>query len=334
MQITTLASMELIVWKLLEDNNEDPLPIFRRLQLDPELMYHSGGRYPRDTVMELWQEAAKTIKDPCFGLLAAESWHPSNFGTLGYALLMSTSLRETLLRLLRFNRVVTDEPIAEAELVEDGDVLIYAIQYKSSSDFHVPAREDAIMAWLLSMLRVNFQKPFAPISVHFTHEKPSCSAKFYQYFQCPVHFNSSVTKMEMSLKDADRVLTSANKELAEFNDQVMTKYLEAKASSSIVTRVKKIIVEHLPTGNATVEKVATDLFMSKRKLQRLLQEEGTSFFNLINETRKDIAKQYVKDKEMDLTEIAFLLGFAEQSTFSRSFKRWTGKSPSVFRKTG
>lgn len=334
MQITTLASMERTLWKLLEDNNEDPLTLFSRLQLDPELMYHSGGRYPRDTVMELWQEAAKNIKDPCFGLLAAESWHPSNFGTLGYALLMSTSLRETLLRLIRFNRVVTDEPIAEAELFEKDDTLIYTITYRSSSDFHVPAREDAMMAWLVSMLRVNYQKPFAPVSVHFTHEKPSCSAKFYEFFQCPVFFNSATTAMELTIKEADTILPSANKELAEFNDQVMTKYLETKASSSIVTKVKKIIVEHLPTGNATVERVAIDLFMSKRKLQRMLQDEGTTFFNLINETRKDIAKQYVKDKEMDLTEIAFLLGFAEQSTFSRSFKRWTGKSPSLFRKTG
>ena len=72
--------------------------------------------------------------------------------------------------------------------------------------------------------------------------------------------------------------------------------------------------------------------MSKRKLQRLLHDEGTSFMTILNETREDIAKQYVRDKDMDLTEIAFLLGFSEQSTFSRSFKRWTGTSPSSFRK--
>jgi len=334
MQPTALASIELVIWSILEEYNEDPLSIFTSLQLDPELMYHSGGRYPFAKVIELWQEASKVVPDPCFGLMAAANWHPSNFGTLGYALLMSTSLRETLLRLIRFNRCVVDEPIANTLISEEGENLIYNIQYKSSADLHVPAREDAMLAWILSMLRVNFQKPFAPVAVHFTHKKPSCSAKFFELFQCPVHFDSPSTKMEISLADADRILPSANKEMAEFNDQAMTKYLEARAGGTLVSKVKKIIVEHLPSGNATVENTASDLFMSKRKLQRLLQEEGTSFINLINDTRKEIAKQYVKDKGMDLTEIAFLLGFAEQSTFSRSFKRWTGTSPSIYRKTG
>ena len=334
MQSTTLASIELIIWNILEEYNEDPLPIFSKIQLDPELMYHSGGRYPFIKVKKLWVEAEKVIRDPCFGLIAAQKWHPSNFGTLGYALLMSTSLRDTLLRLIRFNRVVIDEPIAEAELTDTGESLVYTLNYKCREDVHAPAREDSLLAWLLSVLRVNFQKPFAPLSVHFTHSKPSCAAKFYELFQCPVYFDSPSTKMKISLEDADRVLPSSNKEMVAFNDQAMTKYLDTKAGGSLVSKVKTIIVEHLPSGNATVERTASDLFMSKRKLQRLLQDEGTSFFSLINETRKDIAKQYVKDKEMDLTEIAFLLGFAEQSTFSRSFKRWTGKSPSIYRKTG
>ena len=334
MQLTTLASLEVILWNILEEYNEDPLPIFTSLQLDPELMFHSGGRYPFAKVKELWQEAAKVISDPCFGLMAAEKWHPSNFGTLGYALLMSTSLRDTLLRLMRFNRCVIDEPIADAVLSEEGDNLIYDVQYKSSADFHVPAREDAMLAWLLSVLRVNFQKKFTPVSIHFTHGKPICSGRYYELFQCSVYFDSPSTKIVLSLRDADRILPSANKEMAAFSDQAMTQYLEARAGVSLASKVRKIIVEHLPSGNATVEKTASDLFMSKRKLQRALQEEGTSFINLINDTRKDIAKQYVKDKEMDLTEIAFLLGFAEQSTFSRSFKRWTGKSPSLYRKTG
>ena len=72
--------------------------------------------------------------------------------------------------------------------------------------------------------------------------------------------------------------------------------------------------------------------MSKRTLQRTLQKEGTSFNALLNSTRMDLAKQYVRDREISFTEIAFLLGFTESSTFSRAFKRWTGKSPREYRK--
>ncbi|MEJ2333526.1 MAG: helix-turn-helix transcriptional regulator, partial [Desulfobulbaceae bacterium] len=82
----------------------------------------------------------------------------------------------------------------------------------------------------------------------------------------------------------------------------------------------------------SLDNVASVLCVGTRKLQRMLQQEATSFIALLNETRMELAKKYVLDKSMDMTEIAFLLGFAEQSTFSRSFKRWTGQSPSQYRK--
>jgi len=112
----------------------------------------------------------------------------------------------------------------------------------------------------------------------------------------------------------------------------MTEYLLAKDSLSIIERVTKSIVQNLPSGHANIEQVASDLFLSTRKLQRLLHFEDTSFIVLLNRIRQDLAERYIKDKNMDLTEIAFLLGFSEQSTFSRSFKRWTGISPTKYRK--
>ena len=130
----------------------------------------------------------------------------------------------------------------------------------------------------------------------------------------------------------DIVLPSGNEELAAFSDQVMTKYIATLEKNTLVSRVQTIIVEHLPSGNATVENTASELYLSTRNLQRLLQQEGTSFISLLNETRMKMAKQYVQNMAMDLTEVSFLLGFSGLSTFSRSFKRWTGKSPIQYRK--
>ena len=78
--------------------------------------------------------------------------------------------------------------------------------------------------------------------------------------------------------------------------------------------------------------IAEELGINARTLQRSLQEKNTTFSTLLTDTRMDIAKGYIQDRHMDLTEVAFLLGFAELSTFSRSFKRWTGKSPMQYRK--
>ena len=170
------------------------------------------------------------------------------------------------------------------------------------------------------------------MSVNFTHPEPVCSGKYYEFFRSPVNFDTPVASVTISLEDADQILPSTNEELAAFDDHLMTDYLVALDEKDLLTQVKKIIVEHLPSGDATVEVVASELYYSPRNFQRILQQEGTTFTSLLNESRMQLATQYVKDGKIDLTELAFLLGFSELSTFSRSFKRWTGKSPSQYRK--
>jgi len=333
MYLTKLASIQLVNWNILEEYNKAPLDVFTKVQLDPRLMYQPGARYSLSKIAELWEQMERVIEDPCFGLAAAKCWHPSNFGTLGYALLMSTCLRTTLERLIRFHRIISDAPFGKLSEPHGKKKLVFNLTNKDEKKYS-HAREDAAIAWIMSVLQVNYQRPLSPISLNFTHSRPAgCAGRYYELFKCPIIFDAPFSGIELSLADADRILPSGNKDMAEFNDQVMTKYLLTKSSDPLVSRVTKIIVEHLPSGDATIENVASELFMSKRKLQRLLQEDGTSFIAILNETREEIAKQYVRDKEMNLTEIAFLLGFSEQSTFSRSFKRWTGKSPSSFRKT-
>ncbi|HID69578.1 MAG TPA: hypothetical protein EYP35_03755 [Desulfobacterales bacterium] len=103
MYLTKLASIQLVVWNILEKYNEDPVPVFKQVQLNPSLMHKPGTRHSLRKIAELWIETGRRIKDPCFGLTAATCWHPSYFGTLGYAMLVSKSLRVTLERLIRFH---------------------------------------------------------------------------------------------------------------------------------------------------------------------------------------------------------------------------------------
>lgn len=331
MYLTKLASIQLVLWNMLEKYNHDPAVVFKKVQLDPALMYQSGARYSLRKIAELWEEMERQIKDPCFGLTAATSWHPSHFGTLGYAMLLSTSLRITLERLIRFHRVISDAHFGELHEDKDKGTLVFTLMYKDETSYS-RGREDSALAWIMSVLRVNYQRDFAPVSVSLTHSRPSCGGKYYEFFQSPVTFDSPASCLVLPLDVVDVVLPSGNEELAAFNDQAMTQYISTLNNDSLVTKVKKLITEHLPSGDATVERVATELYLSTRKLQRLLRVEETTFITLLNETRMEIAGEYVQDRNIDLTEVAFLLGFAELSTFSRSFKRWTGKSPMQYRK--
>jgi AraC-like DNA-binding protein len=114
----------------------------------------------------------------------------------------------------------------------------------------------------------------------------------------------------------------------------MIEYLGRLDEGNIVDRVTAVIVDMLPSGSVADEKVAEQLNMSLRSLQRRLNEVGTTFRTLIERVRKDLAATYVSDLEIELVEVAFLLGFSDQSAFSRAFKRWTGYSPCEVRKAG
>ena len=102
---------------------------------------------------------------------------------------------------------------------------------------------------------------------------------------------------------------------------------------SSTIQVKTKLIQELPSGHICEENIAEDLYMSQRSLQRRLREEGTTYKELLNETRRDLAAQYIKVSGVSINEITYLLGFSEPSNFSRAFKRWTGVSPSEYRQS-
>ena len=329
MGYTDIASIQTVLWSLMEHYNVDPEKLFKEARLDPELIKIPGKRYCADKIEKLWDLMSESIDDPCYGLKAASYWHPSNLGPLGYTMLASRTLREAMERLVRHHSVVSTDEIIKIEESNDN---LKIIATGESGRRKNAARNDAALSVLLSVLRLNFQKDLAPVEVTVTHSKPNCSSEYFKFFHSPVIFDAQWNSFSLPIGVVDEELPGANEQLAEFNDRVVVDYIAGLDQNHIVSRVKGLILKRLPSGNAFEGEVAKELFMSKRTLQRTLQKEGTSFNALLNSTRMDLAKQYVRDREISFTEIAFLLGFTESSTFSRAFKRWTGKSPREYRK--
>lgn len=323
---TNNASLMVMMWNVLESYGIDPEPLFWEMGMDPELMKQTGGRYRLTKINNLWRKASEIIGDPCFGLKIAEMWHPSNLGALGYAMLTSKTLRTALERMDRYHRVITDEQPIKLDETEAG----LTVSLVFSHD--IPERNDAVLALIMSICRLNYITDLEPVSVTFTHPIPSCSARFFAYFQAPVIFEASANSLTLPIAAVDKNLPGSHPQLAELNDQVMIEYLAKLDQDEITQKVKAIIIDQLPSGNVTEESVARALYMSSRSLQRHLQREDTTYTTLLNEIRQDLAEQYLTEQDISLTEIAFLLGFSESSAFSRAFKRWIGVSPSEYRK--
>jgi AraC-like DNA-binding protein len=142
-----------------------------------------------------------------------------------------------------------------------------------------------------------------------------------------VEFAAEFDGLEYSCAELDAPLAAANAELARANDAVVIRYLSRLDRATLACRVQQAILDALPNGAPSKGMIARQLAMSPRNLQRRLAEEGQTFQALLDEARMTLARSYIEEGRLSVTEIAFVLGFADTSAFSRAFKRWTGKSP-------
>lgn len=328
MPLTHLAATTNIAWKLLKDHGYDPELLFREKGIDPDFIQKPQARVNYKKIVSLWEKVAEKINDPCVGLHTAEYWHPSFMSALGYAWLASRTLHGALQRLVSYLRIVTEGTKIHIEEVPEG--LTVELIFKLGHE-HPPIMVDGNLAIIMHMCRVNYGTNLKPVSVHIVHDAPSCAEKFEAYFGSKVKFNAARNSITFSSEDVELPLSSSNPYLAEMNDQIIIKYMAKLDEEDIIHRVKVKIVNTLPSGKITDEKISSMLYMGVRTLQRRLQQEGTTFQTLLNETRNDLANQYIKDPHIRLEEVAFLLGYSEYSVFSKAFKRWTGHSPREFR---
>jgi AraC-like DNA-binding protein len=313
------------LWKQLESYGINPDPLFREHGIDPEVMFDSGARISVSQFQKLFIEAAKLSGDGCFGLKGAEYFRPAHLGALGFAWLASSSLRTAFERLSRYSRIINEK--LTVTLKDDGRV------YSVTVDAQLPEmqqrlREDGQMAALTKFCRIIAGKDFVPARVQFRHPQPRDTAPYYALFHCPIEFAAETTTMYIPLERIDQRLTGSNDQLAKLNEHIVVKYLAHCEKNDIVNRVKAAIIDGLASGGVSEASVAGQLHMTPRNIHRKLQKENTSFKTLLKETRRELAQQYIQDRTKTLTEISFLLGFSEVSSFSRAYKGWTGQPPS------
>jgi len=273
-------------------------------------------------------KAAKLSGDPYFGLKGAEYSRPAHLGALGFAWLASSSLRTAFQRLSRYARMIQEK--LTVELSEDDEFFYVRM------DAHMPLlnkriRENGQLAAVTKFSRVIAGKDFNPAKICFKQSEPEDTGYYYELFRCPLEFNANETIFVLRREDADRRLTGSNEQLAKLNEHIVVKYLAHCAKHDIVNRVKAAIIDGLANDEVTETLIAEEMHTTPRNLHRKLQKEDTSFKQLLTEVRKELAQQYIQDRSKTLTEISFMLGFSEVSSFSRAFKGWTGRPPSEAR---
>ncbi len=303
----------------------DPDPLFRSQGLDPQVIFDPSARVDTGKSDQIALMASKQVRDPYFGLKIAHHFRPAHLGALGFAWLASPTLRKALERLQKYARKADEQ--LEVTFVEADGRFFVQTRYQSPSPMQ-RERDDCCLAILVKMCRIVYDGELNPLEVHSTHPPPDDPGGYYAYFRSPMRFGKSRNGVLLLSEWIDRRLTGANEELAQMNDHIVVKYLGHRNRNDIVNRVRTSILEGIADGNATARAAAADLHMTTRNMNRRLQDHQTSFKQLLSEIRQELAEKYLEDQSLSLTEIAFLLGFSEVSSFSRAYKRWTGHSPS------
>jgi AraC-like DNA-binding protein len=187
------------------------------------------------------------------------------------------------------------------------------------------------MATLVKFCRIIAGRHLNPAKACFRQDEPADPGIYFEQFRCPLEFSCPDTVLALRIEDVDKRLTGSNDQLAELNEHIVVKYLAHSAKQDIVNRAKAAIIDGLAEGRVSETSIAESLHMTPRNLHRKLQKENTSFKLLLTEVRKELAHQYIQDRSKTLTEISYLLGFSEASSFSRAYKGWTGQAPSEAR---
>ncbi|MFN0253857.1 MAG: helix-turn-helix domain-containing protein, partial [Kofleriaceae bacterium] len=190
------------------------------------------------------------------------------------------------------------------------------------------------LAAMVTRARACAGAAWAPDAVEVTFRAPPDLAELRRVFRCELRFGRAAPRLVCSRATWDAPVTDADPALlAVLEDHAQRLLRELPPTEDFVSRVRRVISHELGGGEPSTAHIARSLGTSERTLQRRLSEAGQTFANLLDETRAATAKAHLRDPAMSLSSIAFLLGFADQSAFTRAFRRWTGATPSAFRKT-
>jgi AraC-like DNA-binding protein len=296
--------------------------------LPEEIAHQPHSQIPYDAVTALWREAALRTGDAAFGVHAAEGAPPGVFDVTEYAAVSSATLRDALLQVCRYQRLLTE--VATYELC--GEVL--RLRYALGNITTPPSRHasEYLLACVLQKARHATGVAAVPLAVCFRHAAAPEQTEQRRFFAAPLHFSADSDELRFTPATLALPLLRADARLR----SVLTRHAEdllAKLPQQdrLSARVGKWISQTLQRGTVTLSSAARHFGVPVRRLQHQLRSEGETFESLLDRARHSEALRLLIESRLPIAEISYLLGFSQPSAFHRAFKRWTGRTAASYR---
>lgn len=308
----------------------DPSVGLNAIHLEQEFLNDPDVRIPIEMEVALWDFLASRSEDDFFGLHAGVELIPGEFDVMDYAIRTSKTLQHAIENTSRYNRLLHDEAIIELE--------ISGKQAKINHFFRTDPRgaswhaADCTLASIVAVGRAITGKQWKVNKICFQHAKPKSINEYRQYFSCPLEFLCDKNSIEFDKKLLQTIIPDSDPALNNILRRQADEMLKSlPKTENILARVREQLAKSLRGGNPCIENIAASQNMTPRTLQRHLKEMGTSHKALLDEMRKELARHYLQNKNIGVSETAYLLGYSEPSVFHRAFKRWFDVTPGEFR---
>jgi AraC-like DNA-binding protein len=300
--------------------------ILAQAGFDPEDLEGPTARCPLVNNGRLWELAVAATGDPAFGLKVASHIKHTTFHALSFALSASSTLKEAFERVRRLGQVGSDA--VTYDLVKCGSEYRFVLTVVASLPYE---SMDALVAAHLRMCRSLAGREFSPRLIELRRPRPEKVDDFERLLRAPLRFSAPQNLMVFDAESIERRLDSGNPELARYNDVIALQHLKGIERDDIQGRVREVLLQRLEGREPSQEEIAERLHMSARTLQRKLADSGTTYKELLDETRHALALAYLSAPQHSVNEVTYLLGFSSGSCFTRAFRRWTGQSPTHWR---
>lgn len=308
----------------------DPQPLFAAHGVTEDVLADPDARITGRVAVALWDAAAGASGHPNFGLRTGVRAGHAAVNMAGMFLAASATLGEGFARVFRFYRVMNDAQTVHWETTPDflgGWLTVREVPYA------VPRHAtEFAFAWSVVTARAVTGVDLAPTLVAFEHDAPADRAEHDALFRCPVRFNQHRSEVRFDPAVAALPVRTADPALVEILESHARAVLaRLPPKQGLVPRVRDAAARALPSG-AALEDIAASLRLSPRSLQRRLRDEGTTYADVLDEVRRALALDALRDPARGAAEVGFALGFSDPSAFHKAFVRWTGSAPGAWRR--
>jgi AraC-like DNA-binding protein len=285
------------------------------------------ARVPYSASLKIWSLLETyAAKDDALGLHLAEQLDDSSLGVIGYFASASQTLSEAIQRVTEYHRLLKDP--GELEVQSEGSMLTVIENPPHGVGIWPRHFTESVIAGYITFPRLWTQQPISAVQVSFQHPRPSSIVEHLRIFGCEPTFQSACNSISFSKETIGLSLVSGNPNLSRYLAVAADSQLASlPAKDQFLTSVEHAILGALPSGTPTITRIGRTLGMGARTLQRRLSDRGTRFQDIVDDVRQVAARNLLGNKQLNIAEISFLLGFSDASGFQRAYRRWTGHSP-------